>query len=276
MVKFLNNSVWVFCLVALLSFNACVGYKDLVMFQEAPGFGTLTAVPTPDMDSSAVDSINKLYNLTEYKVRPQDNLYIKVNEFKDDITRLINGSSQEINFLGEEQLFIQSFTVNDRGTITMPLIGELYVKGKTTLEIQTEIDSLLLKFTKLSSSTVKLANFRVSILGEVVSPGTRLNYNNKVTLLQAIGLAGGFTDYANLRKVRLMRETETGVETKFIDFTRADVMRTPDFYIRPNDVIYVEPLKQKTFQINSGPFNILLTTLSVGAVLVNILLTVNK
>lgn len=93
--------------------------------------------------------------------------------------------------------------------------------------------------------TVKLAGFRYTINGEVGSPGTNVLFKDNVTVLEAIANSGDITTVGNRKEVTIIRQTPTGVQMHDIDLTDRNVMKSPYYYLQPNDYIYVKPLKQK-------------------------------
>lgn len=110
----------------------------------------------------------------------------------------------------------------------------------------------------------------VTILGEVDAPGMLNIYDQQITILQALGQAGDFSDFADLGNIQLIREKETGVrEVYYIDMRDPNLATQPYFYVQPDDVIYVPALRAKAFNVNSGTIGVILSSISLAAVLAN-------
>ena len=117
---------------------------------------------------------------------------------------------------------------------------------------------------------------RVTILGEVESPGVHYFFNNQTTILEAISLAGDFTDFGNRKKVKLIRRTGNETHTVMLDLNKADFVNTEYYFIHPNDLIYIEPIKAKGFDVGAQSVGIVLSVISTAALLANIFLDLNK
>jgi polysaccharide export outer membrane protein len=130
-------------------------------------------------------------------------------------------------------------------------LGEINILGFTLEETRLKIEKQLLKdFLKEESGvfvTVKLAGFRYTINGEVSSTGTKILYQDKVTIMEAIANAGDITIVGDKKDVKVIRQFPQGSETFSIDLTDRAAMQSPCYYLQPNDYIYVKPLKQKSW-----------------------------
>ena len=151
----------------------------------------------------------------------------------------------------ESALYFDGFTVDDHGNIRMPILGEINVIGYTLEEVRVKIEKKLLEeYFKTEANvfvTVKLAGFRYTINGEVGSTGTKTLFKDNVTILEAVANAGDITTVGNRKEVTVIRQTPTGVQMHDIDLTDVNVMKSPYYYLQPNDYIYVKPLRQKTW-----------------------------
>jgi polysaccharide export outer membrane protein len=151
----------------------------------------------------------------------------------------------------ESGLYFDGFTVDDHGNIRMPVLGEINVIGYTLDEIRIRIEKQLLSeyFKKEANIfvTVKLAGFRYTINGEIGSMGTKTLFQEHVNIMEAIANSGDITITGNRKSVSIIRQSPTGTEIHDIDLTDINVMKSPYFYLQPNDYIYVKPLKQKTW-----------------------------
>jgi len=109
---------------------------------------------------------------------------------------------------------------------------------------------------------IKLISFKFTVIGEVRQPGTYTNYNNQLTVLEAIGMAGDITDYGNREKVLVVRPTKEGTYTYRINVQDKNLLQSEGYFLLPNDIVIVEPIKSKPFQLNLPTLSLLLTGIS--------------
>ena len=210
------------------------------------------------------------YRTPEYRVQVYDNLIIKMNSFDGELTDLINQDQTNVNITDPKgSLYFNSYSVDPLGNVTLPLLGDVLVKGKTTAEIADVIELLLKDYVKYPTVNVKLSNDQVTVLGEVKDPGVKYYYDNKLTVFQALGMAKDLTPYGNRKQVKLVRESEGGTTVIMLDLTRPDLMVSDYYFLQPNDLIYVEPIKARTFQLNKGNIELITGLLTFGMLLYN-------
>ncbi len=129
----------------------------------------------------------------------------------------------------------------------MPFLGTIKASDKTIVELRTEISNDLSAYIPDASVQVRFLNFRVTLLGEVNRPNTYNIPNERLTILEALGMAGDFTSYARRNSVLLIRERGGQREFARLDTQKRTLFQSPYFYLRPNDIVYVEPLKAKKY-----------------------------
>ena len=220
-----------------------------------------------------------------YKIRKNDILYIRVLSFNPEITALFNaasgltGAQSQVQYQ-EAGMYYNGISVNERGMVEIPEIGEVEVVGKTIEEAREEIRTRAKVILKGATIIVKLANLKFTLLGEVKAPGIYLNYNNQTTILEALGLAGDITDYGNRKQVLVIRPTGEGMTTHRLNLNDKNLLSSPYYYVKPNDVIYVQPLKAKAtrmFAQDSGVFiSLLSTTVATASIILTLVLNVKK
>jgi len=163
------------------------------------------------------------------------------------ITSLSKEASSFFNVIGEDtdQQVANTYLVDGAGNIEMPLIGSISVSGKSTQVAKSEIKELLEKYLVDPTVNMRIRNFKVTVLGEVSNPGVYTIPNEKITLVEALGLAGDMTIFARRVNVLVIRE-ETG-QRKFVklDLTSKDFFESEYYYLHSNDILYVEPGKGK-------------------------------
>ena len=125
------------------------------------------------------------------------------------------------------------------------------------------------QFLKDATVVVKLVSFKVSVIGEVNRPGSYNNYNSQLTVLEVISLAGDITDYGNRKSVLVLRPVTGGTKSFRLDLTDRQILTSDGFYLLPNDIVYVEPIKSKTFRINIPTISLFLTSVSTLILVLN-------
>ncbi|MCB9302675.1 MAG: polysaccharide biosynthesis/export family protein [Lewinellaceae bacterium] len=141
----------------------------------------------------------------------------------------------------------EGYRVTEQGYIYMPFLGQVKAEGKTLQELREEIANKLVDFIPDASVQVRFVNFRVTLMGEVKQPNTYIIPNERLTILEAIGMAGDFTDYARRNSVLVVRERNGVREFARVNTQDPELFNSPYFYLSPNDIVYVEPLKAKQY-----------------------------
>jgi polysaccharide export outer membrane protein len=205
---------------------------------------------------------------SEYLVHKGDNLYIKVNALEDK-NNYFEKDDNYNNYYTESGIYLNSFTVNDSGYVEFSLIGKIMVENLTISEIQKILQLKVDEYIKNTIVIVKLANFRVSMMGEFRNPGKYLVYQDKITIFEAMAMAGDLTDFAKRNEVLLVRQTDDGVKTYRLNLNDYSVLESEFYYLMPNDLIYVEPLKGKQFAFSEFPYVLILTTITTTLLLID-------
>lgn len=235
----MRNTFVFFCLAIGLFLTSCVPTQDLIYLQKKDG----------DATSAAVNPVA----LKPYRVQVNDVLSIKIKALDAALVEMFNASANANLGAGQgaQQLYFEGYTVDDHGNIRIPVLGEVNVLGFTTEEIRTKVEKQLLDeyFNKAANIfvTVKLAGVRFTINGEIANPGTQTLFQDKVTVLEAVANAGDITTVGNRKDVTIIRQYPHGTEMHSLDLTDVAVMKSPYYYVQPNDYIYIKPLKQKAW-----------------------------
>ncbi|UKM63626.1 polysaccharide biosynthesis/export family protein [Flavobacteriaceae bacterium GSB9] len=247
-------------LVCMLSVS-CITNKDIVYLQDK-GTGSNIALP-----------INELSK--PYRVQVNDLLSINVKALDKELVEIFNPttSSNNSNRGGSEQaLYYSGFTVDLHGNIEFPILGELNVLGYTVEEIEDLVKNELLKqYFKETAQifvTVKLAGLKYTTLGEM-GTGTHVIYRDRVNILEAIANAGDIRLTGDRRDVMIVRQYPEGQKIHHIDLTDINAMKSEFYYIQPNDIIMVKPLKRKALGGGQTAIQNLTAILSVFSVLVS-------
>lgn len=205
----------------------------------------------------------------DYKVQPGDNLYIRIASLDEKFAAYFNFMNQG-NYMssssyssGNASIYLNGYTVGADGNIDLPFVGNVFVKDYTVDEIQVEVQKIMNEYLKETVVYVKLGVFNLTILGEVLRPGQYQIYQSDINLFQALALAGNATDFANKSNVKIIHQTPKGSQIVRVNLNEADVLSSPDFYLKPNDIVYVEPLKTKQFGFTSVPYGTIISALSL-------------
>lgn len=233
-----KKGFYILLLISIL-FTSCIPVKDLVYLQDKNNSGEQNNI-------TAVES-------KPYRLQVNDVLSIDIKAIDPKLVSIFNTTDSASSGGGKSESgsYFNGFTVDDHGNIRMPILGEINVIGYTLEEVRVRIEKKLLEeYFKSGANifvTVKLAGFRYTINGEVVSTGTKTLFQEHVNIMEAIANAGDITVTGNRKAVMVIRQTPTGVQMQDIDLTDINVMKSPYYYLQPNDYIYVKPVKQKSW-----------------------------
>ncbi len=250
-----------FILLALL-ISSCVPNRKIVYLQKDD-------VNKKDL---MVDSVLRSYDLQlfDYKIQPNDVLNIRFGSLTDDKFDFLNKMQQDNGTTGTAAgtaLIVNGFLVDPDGSIAFPVVGKTKVAGLNIFEIQAKLQTLANRYLESPSVRVRLVNFRFTVLGEVLLEGTTVSFNNRVTLLEAIGLAGGLTDLADRSKVKLVRMKGGKLEVAYINLLSENFINSPYYFMNQSDIIIVPPLRQRPFRKYFGQ-NIAFVLSAISLVLV--------
>lgn len=251
-----NRKVFLaFSALFILLLSGCVTQKEVEYLQGAD--------KTPKTFTEAV--------MPDYRLKPFDELFIKVNSLDDPSANVFStaagqqgGNSDNISPYGASLI---SYSINKDGYLQLPLIGNVLVKDKTISQVRLLLTDSLSHILSQPIVSVKLVNRYVSVLGFVKNPGHFPYSQEKISIFDALGLAGDMTVFANRKNVLLTRN-ENGKNTIVkLDLTKPELLTSDYYYIRPNDLVYVMPLKKRIWGISEFPFGILLSSISLTLVI---------
>lgn len=212
-----------------------------------------------------------------HKIQEKDNLYVSIISTNAEMNKIYNpanaGAPESIinRYEGVAGQFINGYEVDREGNITLPIIGKINVLGQTFRESEQTVERKAKSFLKEVTVKVRLLNYRVTINGEVKNPGVYYNYNYDFTVLDAISMANGVTDFAQINNVMIIRPTENGKEVFKINLNSKSSLLSDGYYLQPNDVVIVQPSRGKNQQLNIPQYSLILTSLSVVLLLLNYL-----
>lgn len=214
-----------------------------------------------------------------YRVMPKDELTITVSTSDPASSvpfyrKIGQGKDQASSAQGMNNAKLLDYLVDNEGNIDYPVLGKLYVAGLTTRECEALIRKELQQYlNEVPNVTVRTSNYKISVLGEVKSPGTYTVSDERINIFQALALAGDMTVFSVRDDVQLLREDSLGNRRVLhLDLTSADIALSPDYYLQQNDIVYVKPTKAKvhsnTFSNNSSTWVSLMSLAATIASLV--------
>ncbi|MEI6750366.1 MAG: polysaccharide biosynthesis/export family protein [Bacteroidales bacterium] len=206
-------------------------------------------------------------NVLDYRLKPDDELYIQINSLDEAAANVFSSSGNQSSSSSAIQPYgasLVSYAIDKKGYVILPIIGNIFVQNKTISQVTEILKDSLNSILNQPIVTVKLVNRYISVLGEVRSPGHYPYAQEKLTIYDALGLAGDITEYGNRNSVILTRNEDGKNIRILINLTKSDILASNYYYLRPNDIVYVKPLRKKFWGMREFPFQIILTTLSTA------------
>lgn len=258
----MTNKFTVIRIIVLLSIStllsSCYHTKNISYFQDFEKYQQGQAsVQTPDNYQVRLQPDDELRIIVSTAINPEAAAPFNLSPF---VAEKPSSSSASTN------MTYQSYLIDDQGNVTIPSLGKVKVGGLTIEEAKLAIESGLKAYLKDPIVTLRLLNFRVNVLGEVTLPGPQLFERQKVTILDALAGAKDLTVYARRDSVKLIRDVAGKREYYVYDLTKSDFLSSPYFYLKPNDVIYVTPNKERQGDANVGTEKQYRTTLTTTIV----------
>lgn len=195
---------------------------------------------------------------------------ISRNEESNSLFNLEANTNSNNQKLTAANMYLNGFTITQEGTIDIPNVGDVFVLNQTLEQAEATISLKAEEFLINPFVIVKLANFQFTVLGEINVPGNYPVYKEGITIYDAIAMAGGINDYGNLKKVKIVRSEKNKKKVYSIDLTSSNILKSDFFYLRNNDLIYIQPLRFKGLKKSQS--QLLLSALTTFAVLFNVYL----
>ncbi len=243
----MNKTTLLALLAIVLLSSSCVQYKDVLSYEETPVFPTTAQAIT---------------NYQPIVIQPNDILQVTVSSLAPEAAAPFNGSGEG------------GYMVDASGNITLPTLGDIRVADLTLEEIKATFKKQLQPyFSETPIVNVRLQNFKVSVNGEVGSPGIFAVANGRITMIEAITRSGDFTPYSRRDSILIIREFNNERSFGYIDFNSAAAFDSPYFYLKQNDVVYVRPTKTKVATVRD-PATRILPFVSIVTGLTALILTI--
>ena len=224
----------------------------------------LTVKDVKYIKDSSLTNKSEMYThpSTPYLIQTNDYLYLKVLSLDPKTYSFFNGDPTDYQNVTDMKVYLTSYLVNDSGNIDLPMVGKVYIKGLTIEQARLKIQGLINEYINQATIILKLTSFKITVLGEVNKPGKYSILNEQINIFEALGLAGDITDYGNKGKVTLMRQLDKGTQVVTLDLSSKEILTSEYFNLKPSDVLYVEPLRAKSYGARAFTFGTMLTALS--------------
>lgn len=241
--------------IAISFFSSCVTSKT-INYLQPPGFD--------------IPAYKDSQSFNDYRLRIGDRIHIKIYSTDEKTNALFNAGTNEqsiMSGLGANS-DLYTYIIEKDGNIIFPMIGNVHLAGRTIREATTQLEKAIEPLFKFSSVELRTLNRSFSVIGNGNSAFISMP-QEKINIFKALAMAGDIGIYDDRSKIRVLRETENGVQIKTFDLRSADIIHSEYFYIEPNDVIYIQPLNEQFFRISnlSGLFSTSVTTFSFGLLL---------
>lgn len=259
--KITHLSSWLVCsCLTVLITTSCVSRKNIVYFQDIEQLG------------ERVDR-RQSNNL---EIQPDDVLTIRVSAPEQEAAvpfNLTTSMASEMYMKGNVEL--ETYLVSNEGTIEFPVIGTLVVKGLTNTELAEKIKEEIKEYVKNPIVNVRIHNFQITVMGEVNNPGTFSIENDHITLSKALAMAGDLTILGKRNNILVMGEEDDGKKSyAYLNLTDANVVNSPHYNLRQNDVIYVEPRAARRQSASST--GVASTYLSLASVIASFIILITN
>jgi polysaccharide biosynthesis/export protein len=238
----------IFCFQSSLILLIAVLFVSCMPFKEVKYFNDLGKIPAPANNPRE-----------QKKILPFDNLYIKVLS-TDEKNALIFNTSDPLR--SDLSTALISYLVDEKGNVNFPFVGDINIGGLTTSQASAKIQKALSEYISNTAVLVKFIDNKVTVMGEVNHQGVFPFTSDKINIYDAIALAGGFTRYGSHKNIYLIRQVNNELKQFKLDLSNSKIIGSENYYILPNDVIVVEPLRNISWSYENITYSTVLTTIT--------------
>lgn len=219
-------------------------------------------------------------DFTEYKLQPADILKVDVLSLDKNVTQMFNkditaSSSLYSGGVGGSY-YLLGYSIDVEGNLNLPVLGKLTVAGLTVAGAKNLIQQRATEYIKDAQIEVKLLSFKIFFVGEVMRPGPQSIFAERANIFEAISMAGDLTYNGNRKKVNILRSEKGSTKVIEVDLTRRDLLTSSKFFLQPNDVVYVEPLKTTTFRLRLSEYAGIMSFFTSTVTLIVLINNLNK
>lgn len=231
------------CISTLFFISSCISRRNVTYLE--------------NVSSANRSVLEQVATFTEPVIQPDDILAVSINTIDPTSAAVVNQAGTTISVTsssgsnnGREQ--VSGYLVDKNGEIELSLIGKVKVAGLTTFQAKELIRDKASRDLKNPNVTVRFANFKVSVLGEVNRPTVYSLPNEKVSILDVLSLAGDLTIFGRRDNIMVIRDVNGKKEFARLNLNTTDIFKSPYYFLKQNDVVYVEPNKAKVLQLNNS------------------------
>lgn len=261
-----------FPLLLFVLFSSCVNTKKVTYFQ--------------DLKDSVKIHSQDITTDYEVQIQPDDVLGISINSINPQAAAIFNPVNNSAQLTSTPYMsgtvsgssssnygdIINGYLVNKQGTINFPVLGEMKVAGSTISQLRDTLMAKLDKYLQTPIVNVRLLNYKITVLGEVTHPATYSVASERITVIDAISMAGDLTIYGKRENVLLIREVNGKRNFIRLNLDSSKLFQSPYYYLKQNDIIYVEPGKAKVETLQATTFKTIALAASVISVLVLVII----
>ena len=249
----------------ILIVSSCRSYKEITLLRDAGEDGTGQYLLPPDPP--------------DYEIKEKDNLYVSILSIDPELNRIYNPamgqaggatSSTEQTYGSPTAQYLNGYQVDREGNIQLPVLGHINVLGMTIEDATESIRLAASEFIKDPTVNVKLLSFRFTVMGEVTRPGLYYNFQNQITIFEAISMANGNTEFGQIDNVLVLRKSDDDVKSIRVDLSTIEMLNSEAYFIYPDDVVYVQPDKFKNVSLKTPVYQLILSTLTVAVLILNL------
>lgn len=258
-------NVYIILTVFLIAFSSCGMRKNVVYFKDIPDSVFLASKNIPTTQ------------FTDPKIKPNDIVQVTILTLDVAVNAMLNAegtasfSTQPATSSGQAGGPVTGLMVDKDGNIELPVIGKIKIGGLTTAEARDSIHDKVEVHYKNPVVNVKLSNMAITIIGEVTRPATYYIPNEKVSVLDAIGLAGDLTLFGKRENILLIRDSAGVKQFARFNLTSSSIVNSPYFYLQQGDLVYVEPNTARIRSIDAARRNTYSLLISAAAILISVL-----
>lgn len=253
------NRVNIFILLLMILIaGSCVSRRKLtyLQFSDKSARSGMTDESGPSVTPAA------------YKVMPNDYLFIRVITPDPQWSSLFNMQSGE-GGVTQESAALSSYPVDTEGNIEIPYVGKVQVASKTLSEIKEDLEKVFKNYVTDAAITVRVVDNNIGIVGEVNAPGRYSITKDRMTIFEALAMAGDLSVYSDRQRVQLIRPSPYGPVIKEFSLADRSILNSEYYYVMPNDIIYAMPMRGRSFQVNSSVITLFLTSVSTALVILS-------
>lgn len=253
----ITRKIYPLLLLSVLFAVSCVPNRKVVIVQE-------DKIASPQQ----LDNAYFIEGAKDYTIKQGDELYVRVTSSDETTTAFTDRTNVQVY-----DPAVMSYTVDEDGFIRLPYIKKVKVTGLTLAEASDIVEAELSQYLSDPDVFMRFVNNKITILGEVNRPGVYVfNYKN-INILQAIGYANDISTFGNRKKVLIVREEGDFRSRYYVDLTSNDLLSSEFYMLKSNDIVYVEPMKNKKWGMDMVPYDLILSIASLSIVVLTFMIT---